>query len=95
MVGALGSAMLREAKHSRGHAEIHQYALGVCQMLAGLGSNAEERNAMEPVANGGSYFLRHDDEGDKRQAVAVTPSWVDTYVGTGERDILKAFSGPW
>jgi len=50
---------------------------------------------MEPVANGGSYFLRHDDEGDKRQAVAVTPSWVDTYVGTGERDILKAFSGPW
>lgn len=57
--------------------------------------NAEERNAMEPVANGGSYFLRHDDEGDKRQAVAVTPSWVDTYVGTGERDILKAFSGPW
>jgi hypothetical protein len=57
--------------------------------------NQEERNALEPV-EGGTYVLRHDDEGDKRHAVAVSPTWiVDTYMGTGGRDLLDSLSGPW
>jgi hypothetical protein len=50
---------------------------------------------LEPV-EGGPTVLRHDDEGDKRHAVAVSPTWiVDTYMGTGGRDLLNSLSGPW
>jgi hypothetical protein len=88
-----------EANVYRERAEIRQHPLRVCQVLTGLGeildAQSRARNALEPV-EGGTYVLRHDDEGDKRHVVAVSPTWiVDTYMGTGGRDLLNSLSGPW